>query len=522
MTMLDQPARAGRREWVGLAVIALPCMLYSMDLTVLNLVVPQLSAELRPSAAQLLWIVDIYGFMIAGCLITMGTLGDRIGRRKLLLIGAVAFGLASIVAAFANTAPLLIAARAVLGVAGATLAPSTLSLIRNMFLDPRQRTVAIGIWIASFSAGGAIGPLVGGVMLEHFWWGSVFLINVPVMMLLLALGPFLLPEYRDPDAGRLDIASAALSLAAVLAVIYGLKRVAEGGLGWQAALMVLAGLALAALFVRRQARLAEPLIDLSLFRVKEFSAALTVNILGFFIAFSSFLFTGQYLQLVLGMRPLEAGLWSLPSAFGFIIGSMLAPRILGSLKPAHVMAGGFALTALGFAVLSRITSFDGPLVVVVGTLLLSLGLAPVVTLTTDLAVGTVPPERAGVASGLSETSAEFGGALGIAVLGSVLTALYRYQLGMSVPANVPPEAAQAARDTLGAALTIAGDMPGAAGEKLLATARAAFTHSFAITAGVSAVLAFATGIIAFVALRGLGGGADDDGSRQHLPEPVAK
>lgn len=521
MTELDQPARAGRREWIGLAVIALPCMLYSMDLTVLNLAVPQLSAELKPSAAQLLWIVDIYGFMIAGCLITMGTLGDRIGRRKLLLIGAVAFGLASIVAAFANTAPLLIAARAVLGVAGATLAPSTLSLIRNMFLDPRERTVAIGIWIASFSAGGAIGPLVGGVMLEHFWWGSVFLINVPVMVLLLALGPFLLPEFRDPDAGELDILSAALSLAAVLAVIYGLKRVAVDGLGWEPALVILAGIALASLFLLRQTRLAEPLIDLSLFRVKAFSAALMVNILGFFVAFSSFLFTGQYLQLVLGMRPLEAGLWSLPSAFGFIIGSMLAPRILGSLKPAQVMAGGFALSALGFAVLSGIGRVEGPLIVVIGTLLLSLGLAPVVTLTTDLAVGSVPPERAGMASGLSETSAEFGGALGIAVLGSVLTMLYRHQLGMSVPADVPTEVAAAARDTLGAALTIANGM-GPAGDALLAAARDAFTRSFSLTAAVSAVLACATGLVAFLALRGVGGDSDDDGAAERLPAPAAK
>ena len=227
-TTLDTP-KATRREWIGLAVIALPCLLYSMDLTVLNLAVPHLSADLRPSSSQLLWIVDIYGFLIAGSLITMGTLGDRIGRRRLLLIGAVVFGMASVLTAFSTSAEMLIAARALLGVASATLAPSTLSLIRNMFLDPRQRTIAIGVWIASFSAGGAIGPLFGGLMLEHFWWGSVFLVNVPVMLLLLALGPVLLPEFRDPNAGRLDLPSAALSLVAVLAAIYGIKQIAEGG-----------------------------------------------------------------------------------------------------------------------------------------------------------------------------------------------------------------------------------------------------------------------------------------------------
>src|SRR5262245_38932454 len=220
--------RATRREWVGLAVLALPCLLYSMDLTVLNLAVPHLSADLEPSGAQLLWIVDIYGFLVAGSLMTMGTLGDRIGRRRLLLTGAAAFGAASVLAAFSFTAAMLIAARAILGVASATLAPSTLSLIRNMFLDPRERTVAMGVWIASFSAGGALGPLLGGFLLEHFWWGSVFLVNVPVMLLLLALGPWLLPEYRDPHPGRLDAFSAVLSLVAVLAVIYGIKRIAEG------------------------------------------------------------------------------------------------------------------------------------------------------------------------------------------------------------------------------------------------------------------------------------------------------
>src|SRR5512145_2618073 len=221
--------KATRREWIGLAVIALPCMLYSMDLTVLNLAVPQLSVDLQPTSAQLLWIIDIYGFLVAGSLITMGTLGDRIGRRRLLMIGAAAFGIGSVLAAFSTSAEMLIATRALLGLAGATLAPSTLSLIRNMFLDPHQRTFAIGVWVTSYSVGGAIGPLLGGIVLQYFWWGAVFLIGVPVMVLLLAVGPVLLPEFRDPRAGRLDLASAALSLGAVLAAIWGLKRIAEHG-----------------------------------------------------------------------------------------------------------------------------------------------------------------------------------------------------------------------------------------------------------------------------------------------------
>ncbi len=220
-------ARAGRREWAGLAVLALPTLLASMDLTVLHLAVPHISADLQPSGSQMLWIVDIYGFLVAGSLITMGTLGDRIGRRRLLLTGAAIFGAASVLAAFATSAEMLIATRALLGVAGATLLPSTLGLIRSIFVNPSQRALAIGLWAAIFSAGTAIGPVLGGVLLDHFWWGSVFLLGVPAMVALLVLGPIFLPEVRDPDAGRLDLLSAALSLTSVLAVIYGLKRIAE-------------------------------------------------------------------------------------------------------------------------------------------------------------------------------------------------------------------------------------------------------------------------------------------------------
>src|SRR5688572_7179148 len=228
---LASETRATRREWIGLIVLMLPTILIAMDLTVLHLAVPSLSEDLQPSGSQLLWITDIYGFMIAGSLITMGTLGDRIGRRKLLMMGATAFGVASIIAAFSTSATMLIAARALLGIAGATLMPSTMSLIRNMFLDPRQRTAAIGIWVSGFSVGSAVGPLIGGLLLENFWWGSVFLLGVPVMGVLLIAGPLLLPEYKDPNPGRFDILSAALSLAAVLTTIYGLKQFAEFGLG---------------------------------------------------------------------------------------------------------------------------------------------------------------------------------------------------------------------------------------------------------------------------------------------------
>jgi DHA2 family multidrug resistance protein-like MFS transporter len=493
--------QAGRREWIGLAVIALPCMLYSMDLTVLNLAVPHLSADLKPSSAELLWIIDIYGFLVAGSLITMGTLGDRIGRRRLLLIGATAFGIASVIAAFSSSAEMLIATRALLGLAGATLAPSTLSLIRNMFLDPNQRTFAIGVWVTSYSVGGAIGPLLGGILLEYFPWGSVFLLGVPVMVLLLVLGPMLLPEYRDPNAGRLDLFSAALSLAAVLAVIYGLKRIAEDGPGWQPAVSIVIGLVLGLLFVRRQRRLTDPLIDLRLFRVPAFSASLVTYTLGTFVAFGAYIFIAQYLQLVLGLSPLHAGLWTVPSMTAFIAGSMLVPIIVRRFRPAHVMGAGLVLAAIGFGLLMEVEGPSGLATIVIGSVIYSLGISPVVILATDLVVGSAPVERAGAAAAISETSSEFGGALGIAILGSIGTAVYRSVMADEVLAGVAPEAAEAARGTLGGALAVAERMSGQLGAELLGTARDAFAQAFEWVAAVCAAVAVVSAILAVVVLR---------------------
>jgi len=494
------PRKAGRREWIGLAVIALPCLLYSMDLTVLNLAVPAITADLDPSATQLLWIVDIYGFMIAGALITMGTLGDRIGRRKLLMIGAFAFGLGSVLAAFSTTAAMLIVARALLGLSAATLAPSTLSLISNMFPDPKERTFAIGVWISSFSAGGAIGPLIGGVLLNWFWWGSVFLIAVPVMVLLLAVAPSLLPEYKNENASRIDLLSAALSLAAVLATIYGIKHAASYALDGEAIGAILAGLAIGGVFAWRQRSLAEPLIDLRLFNSLKFSASLAINVLGFFAAFGIFLLTAQYLQLVLGLSPLEAGLWSAPSSFGFIAGSLLAPKLLGSMRPAYVMAGGYAVTAASFLLMAQAAAVGSLYLLVASYVVMSFGLAPIFTLSTDLIIGTVPPERAGSAAGLAETSSEFGGALGIAILGSIVTALYASGMAAFDSGGLDPEAIATARETIGGAVAEAANAGGAAGDLLLAEAREAYANAFRAVTLVCAVVSLLAGLLALFAL----------------------
>jgi MFS transporter, DHA2 family, multidrug resistance protein len=502
------PPKAGRKEWIGLAVLALACLLYAMDLTVLHLAVPSLSADLEPTSAQLLWIVDIYGFMVAGCLITMGTLGDRIGRRRLLMIGAAAFGVVSVLAAFSTSAEMLIGARALQGVAGATLAPSTLSLIFAMFLDPRERSIAIGVWIAGFSAGGAIGPVLGGVLLEHFWWGSVFLLAVPVMALLLVLGPRLLPEYRAPDAGRLDLPSAALSLVAILAIIFGLKEIAQDGLGALPIGVMLFGAVVGVVFVRRQRALADPMIDLSLFRIRAFDAALATNVLGVFIVIGYFLFVAQYLQLVLGLSPLQAGLWSLPSAMGFVVGSTVAPRLLRRFRPAYVIGGGLAMGAFGLAMLSRVDGSSHLTLLVVASVVISLGLAPVFTATTELIVGSAPPERAGAASGISETGAELGGALGIAILGSIGTAVYRAELADVLPVAVPAGAAHAARDTLGAAVGVAERLPGRLGDGLVNAAQDAFVQGMRVSTALATVVAIGVAIVAVTMLRHVRSGVD--------------
>src|SRR5688572_4033209 len=493
--------RAGRREWIGLAVIALPCLLYSMDLTVLNLAVPELSRDLAPSSTELLWIIDIYGFLVAGSLITMGTLGDRIGRRRLLLIGATAFGLASILAAFSKSAEMLIASRAVLGVAGATVAPSTLSLIRNMFLDPHQRTVAISVWITSFSIGGAIGPLIGGLLLQAFWWGSVFLISVPVMVLLLIVGPRLLPEYRDPSPGRLDLVSAAMSLTAVLSVIFGLKQIAQDGPSLVPFLIILGGLVIAILFGRRQLHLDVPLVDFRLFGQPGFSASLATYGLSILILFGGFVFLPQYLQLVLGLAPFAAGLWTLPWALAFIVGASVTPPLVRRMNPAYLMAGGLVMSAVGFAMFSTIGAGTSFAWFATGSSLFSLGMAPVFTLTTDLIIGTAPAERAGAASAISETSAELGGALGIALFGSIGVAIYRLAMDDRLPAALAARDGDAARSTLGGAMAAAGELPADQGAVLIDAGRAAFIDALQLCAAISVIGSLAVAVFVAVTLR---------------------
>ncbi|MFI6374668.1 MFS transporter [Streptomyces sp. NPDC050546] len=487
------PARAGRREWTALGVLMLPLLLVSMDVSVLYFAIPAISADLEPSATQQLWIFDIYGFVLAGLLMTMGSLGDRIGRRRLLLFGAAAFGTASLVAAYANSAETLIAARAVLGIGGATLMPSTMALVRTMFTDPAQRTKAIGLWSGVMTAGIALGSVMSGVLVEHFWWGSVFLVNLPAMALLLILGPFLLPESRNPRPGRFDLLSVPLSMAAVLPVIYGLKELASQGWDVRYAMSVTVGLLFAALFVHRQRTAVSPLIAPELFRARGFTPAVVLNLVAAFGMMGSAYFTTQYIQSVLDMGPLEAALWSLlpsvPIGLAAVAGAQLVQR---GVPRAYVVSGGFAVTACGYVLLA-LAGTDSLWLLLAACAVLASGAVVVMSLLADLALNAAPVERAGAASSLLETGTEFGGALSMAFLGSIGTAVYRHEIPASAPAP--------ARETLGGALAVAEQLPGRAGDALATAAREAFTSGMHAAAITSTVLLAGAAVAATVTLR---------------------
>ncbi|GAA2413562.1 MFS transporter [Actinomadura vinacea] len=491
---MDATARAGRREWAGLGVLALAALLVSIDVFVLLLALPRLSAELGAGATEQLWIMDVYGFLLSGFLITMGGLGDRIGRRRLLLAGAAAFGVASVAAAYATSPGMLIAARALLGVAGAALAPSTLSLIGTMFRDPRQRSLAIGVWMGCFMGGAALGPIAGGMLLEHFWWGSVFLIGVPAMVLLLVFGPVLLPERREPGAGRIDLASVLLSLAAILPIVYGLKELARGGPEPLPVAAAVAGVLVGAGFVRRQRRLGDPLIDLRLFGDREFCAALAGMMAATLLMGSIMMLLTQHLQLVQGLSPLRAAVWMLPALAANMVGFQVSPVLARRFRPAPLIAAGLAVSVCGLLALTQVGTEPGPATLIAGWALIGLGGGPLVTLATDLVVGSVPPAKAGSAAALNETSGEFGYALGIAILGSLGTALYRARV--EVPAG-----AGEAKESLSGAVSAAAGLPGPARDALLDSARTAFTGGLHVVALACAVLLAGMAVLMAVMLR---------------------
>ncbi|MDQ7804184.1 MFS transporter [Amycolatopsis sp. A133] len=450
---MEKPA--GRREWLGLAVLVLPTLLVAMDMTSLFLALPQLSADLGASSTEQLWITDSYGFVVAGFVITMGTLGDRIGRRRLLLAGGGAFGLLSIVAAFSTGPVMLIVVRAALGVAGATLMPSTLALITNMFRDPKQRGKAISIWATCQFAGGAAGPVFAGFLLQHFSWGSVFLVAVPAVAVLLVAGPVLLPEFRAPVSGRLDLPGVALSLAAVLLIVFGLKQLAAGSAVLPVA-AIATGTLLGLVFARRQLRTASPLLDLRLFRNRPFTAVLVALVFAGVAMAGVGLLVTQYLQSVLGHSPLVSALLFAPMGLGVAAGTMTAPALTRFVKPATAIAGGLVVSAAG-SLLPAVT--DGVVPVVAGITVLALGTGPLFALGIGLVVGAVPPERAGSAASMADTGNYLGGSLGMALIGLTASAVYHgaFPAGTTLAADVTrPEVAEQAKAAFTSALNVTG------------------------------------------------------------------
>jgi DHA2 family multidrug resistance protein-like MFS transporter len=487
------------RAWLGLAVLCLPTLLVAIDTTALLLALPRLSAGLGASNVQQLWISDSYGLMVAGLVITMGTLGDRIGRRRLLLIGAAAFAVLSVVAAFAVDPLMLIVARALLGVAGATLAPSTLALLTNMFREERQRGKAIAIWATCQFAGGALGPVLAGLLLQHFWWGSVFLVAVPAMVLLLLAGPALLPEFRAERAGRLDLASVGLSLLAVLPMIYGIKQLAVGGTPLVPGLALVVGAGVGVLFVRRQLVLESPLLDLRLLRNRPFMAVLVALVFAGVAMAGTGLLVTQYLQSVLGHSPLVSAVLFAPMGLGVAVGTMTAPGLLGRMKQTTAIAGGLTVSALGSLLLAAV-GVGGvaalPLVMT-GITLLALGTGPLFALGTGLVVGSVPPERAGSAASMSETGNYFGGSMGFALLGVLAAAVYRARM-------------HGTSDSLAGAVAASRHLPTGQGAQLLHAARAAFTDGVHVLGVVAAVI-FAGLAVLVLVMRERGSG-DESGS----------
>ncbi|MFE7041388.1 MFS transporter [Streptomyces atratus] len=504
MSSLEQHAETSQElrrpgRWIALAVLVLAVLLVAVDATVLGLATPFLTEDLKPSGTQLLWIGDVYSFVIAGLLVSMGSLGDRIGRKKLLLTGAVAFGAVSVLNAYASTPEMMILARALLGVAGATLMPSTLALIRNLFHDPRERSLAIGIWGAMASAGAAVGPVVGGFLLEHFWWGSVFLINLPVMAVLVVVGIKMIPESKNPARGPWDLVSVALSFIGMIGVVYAVKELAAHGASWEVAVAGIGGLAALCWFVRRQLTLPAPLLDMRLFHHRGFSGAVLADLLTILGLSGLVFFLSQFLQLVQGRGPLEAGLAELPAAVGAVTAGLIAGLAARRYSVRSVVSGGLGAIGLALAVVTLIHKETAYPLIGAVLLVVGVGAGFAFTVTSDVILSSVPKEQAGSAGAVSETAYELGAALGIALLGSIVTGVYQ---DFATPRGVPSADAAAAHESLGGAVEAAHGLPAHQASALVSAAQESFVDGLRLAAGVGAAVLLATAVAAWFLLRG--------------------
>ena len=498
-TTETEAPRVGARGWAALVVLMLPVLLVSVDNTVLSFALPEISISLAPSGAEQLWIIDVYPLVLAGLLVTMGTLGDRFGRRRLLLIGATGFAVVSALAAFAPTAGLLIAARALLGFFGAMLMPSTLSLLRSIFQNRDQRRMAIAVWASAFSAGSALGPIVGGFLLEHFAWGSVFLIAVPVLIPLLIAAPLLVPESRDPNPGRIDPLSIALSMAAMIPVVYAIKSFAVDGPSLYAGGWALLGLVMGTLFVRRQLRADTPMLDMALFRRGSFSGAILVNLLSVVALVGFLYFVSQHLQLVLGLSPMVAGLALVPGMAAMIVAGLTVVPISRRVPPHVLIPAALVFSVAGYLIVAFTTHEHGVAPLILAFVVLGIGIGAAETISNELILSSAPAAKAGAASAVSETAYELGAVLGTAILGGIITAFYRGALAL--PEGLPAEVARAAQETLAGAYTAAHELPAALGDALWQAAADAFGSGVTVTSLIGAGLVVVAAVIAAVTLR---------------------
>ncbi len=490
--------RAGAREWIALAVLMLPVLLVSIDNTVLAFALPQIALALEPDAAQQLWMVDAYALVLAGLLVAMGSLGDRFGRRRMLLIGATGFALVSVLAAFSPNAEALIAARAALGFFGAMLMPSTLSLLRSTFQHRDQRRLAIAVWATAFSVGSALGPTIGGLLLQHFAWGSVFLLAVPVLLPLLIAAPLLVRESRDPNPGRIDPIGILLSIVALGALAAAIKHVAVDGPDLVALAMVVAAIAAGTAFVRRMRRVPNPMLDIDLLRIPAFAGAITINLLSVVALVGALFFLTQHLQLVEGMSTLDAALLLGPGTIAMVATGLGVVRLVRHLRPHRIIAIGLASSVAGYLLVAIAGDDLTPLHVAIAYLLLGAGVGAAETLSNEIVISTAPPAKAGAASAVSETAYELGAVLGTAVLGGIVSAVYRSSIAL--PEGLAATDAAAARETLAGALDVAERVQGELGVAVAEAAKVAFDHGALWTSLTGAAL---VGVAIVVSLRAL-------------------
>lgn len=512
MHLFTQPTSASemshRRQWAALAVLMLPVLLISVDNTVLSFALPLITEDLNPSASTQLWIMDIYALVLAALLVTMGSLSDRFGRRRLLITGASGFALVSAAAAFASSPEQLVAARAALGGFGAMLMPATLSLLRNIFIDPLRRRKAIAIWATGFAAGSSLGPIVGGVLLEHFHWGSVFLISVPILLPLVLLYRFLLPESKDPHPGPVDFASVGLSFVGMFLVVWSIKTLAhDTSTVWPFPAAVV-GAFLIAWFIRRQLRADSPLLDVRLFKHLPFTASVLANFLSVVSLISFIFFVSQHLQLVLGLNPLRAGLVLLPGAVLSAIAGISVVSMSKRWAPKWLMVVGLVLIAVGFA---SVVVFRGDFTVAAVLLafgFIEIGVGMSQTLSNDTIIGSVPPEKAGAASAISETAYELGAVVGTATLGTMITAFYRANI--QLPTGLTAQQVATASETLGGAAAVAQQVSAGTAEALMTSARLAFDSSVGWLGALGALLAVSAAAIVLVGFKDRSVGAEED------------